>query len=99
MTQVSRYGHMLKVNVTRMTMHVKASFRVTGSVLNDTVEGEMLGAETRLELESPDSPERVAKVIRNAERGCFVMQALIRPVPVTLQAIVNGERLSPHTGC
>ena len=99
MTQVSRYGHMLKVNVTRMTMHVKASFRVTGSVLNDTVEGEMVGAETRLEVESSDSPERVRKVIRNAERGCFVMQALVRPVPVTLQAIVNGERLSPHTEC
>ena len=53
MTQVARYGHMLKVNVTRMTMHVKASFRVTGSVLNDTVDGEMVGAETRLELPRP----------------------------------------------
>lgn len=90
---------MLKVNVTRMTMHVKASFRVTGSVLNDTVEGEMIGAETKLEVESPDSPERVAKVLRNAERGCFVIQALVRPVPVTVHAVVNGERLSPHTGC
>ena len=26
MTQVSRYGHMLKVEVTRMTMHVTARF-------------------------------------------------------------------------
>jgi organic hydroperoxide reductase OsmC/OhrA len=94
MTQVARYGHMLKVNVTRMTMHVRASFRVTGSVLNDTVEGEMVRAETRLELESPDSPERVAKVVRNAERGCFVMQALVRPVPVTGQTLLNGRSLS-----
>ncbi len=93
MTQVARYGHMLKVNVTRMTMHVKASFRVTGSVLNDTVEGEMVRAETRLELESPDSPERVAKVVRNAERGCFVMQALVRPVPVTGQTLLNSRLL------
>jgi hypothetical protein len=52
MTQVSRYGHMLKVGVTRMTMHVKARFRVTGSVLNDSVEGEMVGADATLELES-----------------------------------------------
>ncbi len=98
MTQVARYGHMLKVNVTRMTMHVKASFRVTGSVLNDTVEGQMLGAETRLELDSPDTPERVAKVVRNAERGCFVMQALIRPVPVTGHTLLNGQLLPPHGG-
>ncbi|SRR2546425_8285629 len=94
MTQVSRYGHMLKVNVTRMTMHVTARFRVNGSVLNDTIEGEMLGAETRLELESQDSPERVARVVRNAERGCFVMQALLRPVAVTAHTVLNGRPIA-----
>ena len=93
MTQVDRYGHMLKVNVTRMTMHVKASYRVTGSVLNDTIQGEMVGAETRLELESPDAAERVARVVRNAERGCYVMQALRRPVAVTGQTLLNGRFL------
>ena len=95
MTQVSRYGHMLKVTVTKMTMHVTASFRVSGSVLNDTIDGEMLGAETTLELESPDPPEQVARVVRNAERGCFVMQALLRPVPVTGRTVVNGRPLPP----
>jgi organic hydroperoxide reductase OsmC/OhrA len=93
MTQVARYGHMLKVRVTRMTMHVKAGFRATGSVLNDTVEGEMVGAETRLDIDSPDSAERVAKLVRNAERGCFVMQALLRPVPVTSWTLLNGRSL------
>ena len=93
MTQVSRYGHMLKVSVTRMRMHVTASFRVTGSVLNDSIEGEMLGAETTLELESPDPPDRVARVVRNAERGCFVMQALLRPVPVTGRTLLNRTPL------
>jgi len=94
MTQVSRYGHMLKVRVTRMRMRVKASFRVTGSVLNNTVDAEMLGAETVLEIESPDSPERIGQLVRNAERGCFVMQALLRPVPVTGQTLLNGEPLA-----
>ena len=94
MTQVSRYGHMLKVTVTKMTMHVKANFRVQGSVLNDTIEGEMIGAETTLELDSPDPPERVAKVIRNAERGCFVMQALLKPVPIDARTTLNGQPLT-----
>jgi hypothetical protein len=93
MTQVARYGHMLKVSVTKMTMRVSARFRVAGSVLNDTVEGEMLGADTTLEIESPDLPERVAKVIRNAERGCFVRQALVRPVPVNGTTLLNGRPL------
>ena len=97
MTQVSRYGHMLKVDVTRMTMHVKTSFRVTGSVLEDTIDGEMLAAETTLELESPDPPERVARVVRNAERGCFVMQALLRPVPVTGRTLLNRAPLTTQT--
>ena len=93
MTQVSRYGHMLKVSVTRMTMHVRASFRVTGLVLDDTIGSEMLGAETTLALESPDPPDRVARVVRNAERGCFVMQALLRPVPVIGRTLLNDEPL------
>lgn len=94
MTQVARYGHMLRVSVTKMAMRVSARFRVTGSVLNDTVEGEMLGAETMLELESSDSPERVAKVIRNAERGCFVRQALLKPVPLSATTLLNGRPLA-----
>jgi hypothetical protein len=94
MTQVARYGHMLRVSVSKMTMRVSARFRVTGSVLNDTVEGEMLGADTMLELDSSDPPERVAKVIRNAERGCFVRQALLKPVPLSATTLLNGRPLA-----
>jgi hypothetical protein len=93
MTQVSRYGHMLKVRVEKMRMRVVARYRVDGSVLNDTIEGRMVGAETRLELESPEPPERVARVVRNAERGCFVMQALLKPVAVTATTRLNGAPL------
>jgi hypothetical protein len=67
---------------------------VNGSVLDDTIEGEMVGADTVLDVESPDAPERVARVIRNAERGCFVMQALLRPVPVATRTRLNGAELS-----
>jgi hypothetical protein len=94
MTQVSRYGHMLKVTINGMRMRVTARFRVDGSVLNDTVQGQMLGAETTLEVDSPDPPDLVARVVRNAERGCFVMQALVNPVPVTGKTLLNGAPLS-----
>jgi organic hydroperoxide reductase OsmC/OhrA len=94
MTQVSRYGHMLKVTVNGMRRRVTARYRVDGSVLNDTIQGRMLGAETTLEIDSPDEPERVARVVRNAERGCFVMQALLNPVPVTGRTVLNGKPLT-----
>ena len=93
MTQVSRYGHMLKVSVEKMRMKVTARYRVEGSVLNDTIDASMVGADTVLELDSPDAPERVARVVRNAERGCFVMQALLKPVPVSSRTVLNGAPL------
>jgi hypothetical protein len=74
-------------------MRVKARYRVDGSVLNDTIQGRMLGAETTLEIDSPDPPDLVARVVRNAERGCFVMQALLNPVPVTPRTLLNGAPL------
>jgi len=85
---------MLKVTVNGMRMRVKARYRVDGSVLNDTIRGQMLGAETTLEIDSPDAPDRVARVVRNAERGCFVMQALLNPVPVTGRTMLNGALLA-----
>ena len=95
MTQVARYGYMLKVTVNAMRMRVAARYRVEGSVLADTVEASMLGAETVLEIDSLDPAERVAKVVRNAERGCFVMQALLKPVPITGRTLLNGAPLPP----
>lgn len=94
MTQVARYGHMLKVKIDKARMRVVARYRVDGSVLKDTIEANMLGAETTLELESPAPPEQVARVVRNAERGCFVMQALQKPVPVATTASLNGQPLA-----
>jgi len=94
MTLVSRYGHMLKVTVKGMRMRVRARYRVTGSVLDDSVKASMMGAETTLEIDSPDPPARVSRVVRNAERGCFVMQALLEPVSVTGQTILNGQPLA-----
>ena len=85
---------MLKVTLTSLRMRVTARYRVDGSVLNDSVQARMLGAETTLEIESPDPPERVARVVRNAERGCFVLQALQQPVPVTGKTLLNGAALS-----
>ncbi len=93
MTQVSRYGHMLKMKVDRVRMRVTARYKVEGSVLNDTVRAEMVAVETRLELDSPEPPEKVARLVRNAENGCFVMQGLLRPVTITSATALNGKEL------
>ena len=94
MTQVSRYGHMLKMKVGTPRMHVTARYKVEGSVLNDTVQAEVVGIETRLELKSSEPPDKVARLVRNAEKGCFVMQGLLKPVPVAATTVLNGAPLS-----
>src|SRR3989304_3990522 len=94
MTQIGRYGHMLKVQIDNVRMKVTARYRVEGSVLADTVRAQMVGVETHLDLESPDDPQKVARVVKNAENGCFVMQALANPVPLQGTVRLNGVQLA-----
>jgi hypothetical protein len=84
---------MMKVSVNRARVHVSMRNRQEGSVLQDTVKTTCLGIETRLELESDEPSERVAALVRNAENGCFTMQALLKPVPVTSTVTLNGTAL------
>lgn len=94
MTQVSRYGHMLKMQIDHVRMHITTHFQVNGSVLADSIEGEAMGFETHLEIDSPEPPDKIARLVRNAERGCFVMQALLKPVPMTSTTSLNGQALT-----
>jgi hypothetical protein len=84
---------MLKMKMDKARMHVTARYKVAGSVLNDTVQAEVVAVETRLELESSESQDKVARLVRNAEKGCFVMQGLLKPVPVATTTLLNGVLL------
>jgi hypothetical protein len=81
---------MMKVRIDKARMHVTARVRHEGSVLGQTVRASWPGIETQLELELAEAPERLAGVVRNAEHGCFVLQALFNPVPVRRTVCVNG---------
>jgi len=62
-------------------------------VLDDTMRRAILGAEPTLEIDAPEPPDHVARVVRNSEHGCFVMEALITPVPVSTRTLLNGVPL------
>jgi organic hydroperoxide reductase OsmC/OhrA len=81
------------VSVNKARVHVSMRNQQQGSVLQGTVKASCLGIETRLELESDDSPERVAAMVRNAENGCFTMQALLNPVQFNSTVTLNGSSL------
>lgn len=95
MSQVSRYGHMLKLRVDGVRMRVLAHYRTDGSVINDDVQARLVGVESRLELESPESADVIRRLVRTAEEGCYVLQALKQPVEVTSMTVLNGNPLAP----
>ena len=85
---------MMKVNVDKARVFVRMRNKTEGSVLQGTVNATCLGFEMRLELESAESPERIRDLLRNAEQGCFTLQALARPVEVTRSVLLNGVTLT-----
>ena len=88
---------MMKVTVNKARVHISMRNRQEGSVLQGTVKTTCLGIETRLELESDEPQEKIAALVRNAENGCFTMQALMSPVPITSSVTLNGAAL-PREG-
>ena len=84
---------MMKIQVNKARVHVTMRNKTEGSVLKGTVKATCLGIDTRVELESDETPERIVALVRNAENGCFTMQALMAPVPFTSEVELNGNEL------
>ena len=85
---------MMKIDVRKARCHVTMRNKSEGSVLQGTVQATCLGFETKLELESDEPPERIQQLLRNAEHGCYTMQALLAPVSFARTTILNGQLLS-----
>ena len=87
---------MMKTKISKARVFVKAKFKSEGSVLAETVQARGLGFETRLELESEEPVKQIAAVVRNAEKGCYVLQTILHPVPVERKFVLNGTAFAPE---
>jgi hypothetical protein len=87
---------MLKTHIDKAKVFVTAKFKNEGSVLRETVQAAGLGVETRCEIFSNEPPEKVAKVVRNAEAGCYVIQTIRRPTEVKSEYRLNGAPFDPE---
>ena len=86
---------MLKTHIEKAKIFVTARFKNEGSVLRETVQAEGLGIETRCEITTNEPAEKVAKVIRNAEAGCYVIQTIRKPTAVKSEYTLNGTAFDP----
>jgi hypothetical protein len=88
---------MLKTHIEKAKVFVTARFKNEGSVLRETVQAQGLGVETRCEITSSEPPEKVAKVVRNAEAGCYVIQTIRQPTAVKSAYTLNGAEFDPQS--
>ena len=91
LTQIVRYGRMLKVELERVRCSVKGHWTSEGSVFAGTITSTCHGIETHVEVDSPTDRARVAALLRNAEGGCYAQSAIQAPTPVHGTLVVNGE--------
>ncbi|MFQ5541681.1 MAG: OsmC family protein [Candidatus Binatia bacterium] len=95
---MSLYATMQHLNIKKAKVTVKTNFWGGGSVMAETVHTSCTGVESRLEIESEEDPSKIAKLVRVAEAGCYVIQTLRNPTPVSLQASLNGQELDFQPG-
>jgi organic hydroperoxide reductase OsmC/OhrA len=88
---------LLKTHIDKAKVFVMARFKNEGSVLRETVQAEGLGMETRCEITSDESSEKIAKVVRNAEAGCYVIQTIRKPTEVKSEYRLNGAAFDPDS--
>lgn len=91
MTQLERYAQMMKVNLGTVKATIGFSVSSQGSVLAQTVQAKADKIVIHYDVESTDSPERVAGLLRNARNGCYARQSIGRPELFEDTINLNGQ--------
>jgi hypothetical protein len=91
MTQVVRYGRMLKANINGIRVQVHIGWEQTGSVLAGTQKARCTHVDTDLEIDSDDDEALIASVIHNAKDGCYAEVALRDPIEIRSLVTLNGH--------
>ena len=85
----------MKIQVDAARVTIQARFTRQGSLLDYTVEAGTDGVDVHLDVDSSESPERIAGLLRNAEAGCYVIQSLRKPTEVNSSFTLNGTAIMP----
>jgi uncharacterized OsmC-like protein len=82
---------MLKKNIAGASVRVEFDLYLGGSVFAGTVSGGATAVRTKLTIDSPESSEDIARVIRLAKQGCFAEQMIRKSTPIISTYVVNGQ--------
>ena len=90
---MSLYATLFKLKIQKARARIKTNFWGEGSILSETVQSCCRSVESVLEIESDEEPAKIAKLARVSESGCYVIQALRSPTPVSYRVLLNGQEL------
>lgn len=93
-SQLTMYSKMMRLSVSAARVNLGVTWRSTGSVVAGTVAAECVAADLKVEIESHEAPAALTKLVRNAERGCYVMQTVALANSVRVHAVINGSIVS-----
>ena len=82
---------MLRKRVTGASVRVEFDLYLGGSVLAGTVAGGATAVRSHLTIDSPESPDDIARLVRLAKQGCFAEQMIQRAMPLVSTYVVNGR--------
>jgi len=64
-----------------------------GSILGGTIQSGSLGIEVRVDVESDEPTDKIARLVRVAQESCFTHGAIANPVSVETNVRLNGQPL------
>ena len=90
---MARFAPLYKVQIDDATADVRATFRNTEKYGVDDAPPYFDQVTIKLDIQSPAGAEQVKQLAAHAERACHAAQSLRHPIPVSLEATLNGARL------
>ena len=84
---------MTKTSFEKAACRVEFDYFLKGSVLKGDVNSGCRMVRTHFKVESSDSEEKIANIIRLAKQGCYAEQMVQAAVPLTSTVELNGKNL------
>ena len=93
LSQVSNVAMRKKLTIRNEKVNVVANFLETGSILKGDKWGECQTFEIEMQMDSEESEEDIAVLMKLAHEMCFVEDALLRKIEIAYSHSLNGEKL------
>ena len=90
-----------KIEIKSLNIEQKMRFQTNLSNMRDlghTTEGETLGIETHVLIDSDEPQERIMDLVNEAENACMAHHALRNPIPWKSRLVYNGKEVINREG-